>query len=233
MKSYWRVRLRAFVACNRILLGVLVAWFVGAYLVFFVCHGFGPLKALGHTFYSHAANDPFSNFYREWGTNVVLGIAIAFIVQSVFDRSFPERSCRLMSKEMKGHVVIIGCSHFGRRVLAHLQEKGKPFALIERNRDVVDDLLRAGLSIVVDDATQDDALEDASIARAAMVIVAVDNLESELIITRKVRMKNKDAKLLVRCYRDEFVDILETLGATKVLSSSKSLLEQLVGEGLL
>ncbi|MDQ7779996.1 MAG: NAD-binding protein [Planctomycetota bacterium] len=230
MKTYWRARMRTFVTCNRTLLGVLIMWFMVAYLVFIVFLGIDPLRALGHTFYSLEAGDPFSNFYREWGPNIVLGVLIGIIFQNVFDKSFPERSCRLMAKEMKDHVVVIGCSHFGRRMVDYLKKTGKPFVLVEHDRNVVDDLLRAGLPIVIDDATQDDALDDASVATASLVIVTVDNLEAELIVTRKVRMRNKTAPLLVRCYRDEFVDILETLGATRILSSSKSLLDQVIAE---
>jgi hypothetical protein len=47
-----------------------------------------------------------------------------------------------------------------------------------------------------------------------------DNAKQE-----KAREKNAKAHIIVRCYVDDFAEILETLGANEVISSSKSAFE--------
>jgi Trk K+ transport system NAD-binding subunit len=43
-----------------------------------------------------------------------------------------------------------------------------------------------------------------------------------LLVTKRARERNKQARIIVRCYLDEFTEILEGLGATEIISSSKS-----------
>jgi Trk K+ transport system NAD-binding subunit len=41
-------------------------------------------------------------------------------------------------------------------------------------------------------------------------------------VTKRARDRNKKTLIIVRCYLDEFTEILESLGANEVISSSKS-----------
>jgi Trk K+ transport system NAD-binding subunit len=43
-----------------------------------------------------------------------------------------------------------------------------------------------------------------------------------LLVTKRARDRNKRAVIIVRCFLDEFTEILESLGANEVISSSKS-----------
>jgi voltage-gated potassium channel Kch len=60
------------------------------------------------------------------------------------------------------------------------------------------------------------------IARARLLVLASNNIETALLVTRLARQRNPQARIIVRCYQDEFVDLLGTLGASEVISSSKS-----------
>jgi voltage-gated potassium channel Kch len=90
---------------------------------------------------------------------------------------------------------------------------------------VVDDLVGDGEPVVVDNAKQDSTLLDAGIVHARTVVVATNNFETALLVTKKAREKNAKAHIIVRCYMDDFAEILETLGANEVISSSKSAFE--------
>jgi len=89
----------------------------------------------------------------------------------------------------------------------------------------VDDLVRIGEPVIVDNAKQDSTLIDAGVIYAKTVIVATNNVETALLVTKKAREKNLTAHIIVRCYVDDFAEILETLGANEVISSSKSAFE--------
>lgn len=120
---------------------------------------------------------------------------------------------------------MVGYTHLGARIVEHLREAHLPYALIDRDPAAVDDLVRSGEQVIVDNAKQDSTLLDAGIAHARTVVVATNNVETALQVTKKVREKNAKAHVIVRCYVDDFAEILGTLGANEVISSSKSAFE--------
>ena len=134
----------------------------------------------------------------------------------------------MLAKEITNHVVVIGYSHLGRRLVDHFRETQVPYCLIEKDRDHVDELLRLGEPVIVDDAREMDALEDANIEGANAVLVASNNLETALLVTKRVRDRNKKCKIITRCYQDEFAEILESLGADDVISSSKNAFDDIL-----
>ena len=109
--------------------------------------------------------------------------------------------------------------------MQHLRDAHLPYVLVDRDPAVVDDLVRIGEPVVVDNAKQDSTLADAGIMHARTVVVATNNVETALLVTKKAREKNANAHIIVRCYVDDFAEILETLGANEVISSSKSAFE--------
>ena len=74
----------------------------------------------------------------------------------------------------------------------------------------------------MDDAKQESTLLDAGIERARLVVITSNSIETALIVTKRARDRNKKALIIVRCFLDEFTEILESLGANEVISSSKS-----------
>jgi len=86
----------------------------------------------------------------------------------------------------------------------------------------VDDLVRTGEPILVDDARQETTLTDAGVERASLIVIATNNIDTALLVTKRARERNKQARIIVRCYVDDFTEILEGLGATEIISSSKS-----------
>jgi CPA2 family monovalent cation:H+ antiporter-2 len=99
---------------------------------------------------------------------------------------------------------------------------------VEKDKDKVDELLRLGEPVIVDDAKEWDALADANVASAKKVVIASNNLETALIVTKRVRDINKGCTIITRCFQDEFVEVIETLGADEVISSSKNAFNELV-----
>ena len=82
------------------------------------------------------------------------------------------------------------------RIVEHLRDANAPYVLVDQDPAAVDDLVRIGEPVVVDNVKQENARE-----------------------------KNAKAHITVRCYVDDFAENLETLGANEVISSSKSAFE--------
>jgi len=91
----------------------------------------------------------------------------------------------------------------------------------------VDHLVRAGEPVVVDDAKQESTLIDAGVDHADLIVITTNSIETALLVTKRARERNKKATIVVRCYLDEFTEILESLGANEVISSSKSAFKEI------
>jgi hypothetical protein len=164
----------------------------------------------------------FWDLYSWWGQCVLFGVVFSiFFLQSV-QRYNPQEFCRMLSREMRDHTIIVGYTHLGARIVAHLQEVGRPFVLIDKDATAVDHLVRQGAPVIVDNAREPGTLEEAGVRHAHAVIVASNNLETALLVTKRAREKNPAVRIVVRCFQDEFIDILESLGANQIISSSRS-----------
>lgn len=133
----------------------------------------------------------------------------------------------MLAREMRNHVIVVGCGHLGGRLVEHLRQARMPYVLIEKDSTVVDDLIREGEPVIVDDAKQESTLLDAGVEHAHLIVVTSNNIETTLLVTKRARDRNKKANIVVRCYLDEFTEILESLGANDVISSSKSAFKEI------
>lgn len=163
-----------------------------------------------------------------WSQGIVFGVVFTFLFQNIISKHNPERGCRMIAKEIQSHTIVIGYSHLCERLIKYFKEKNIPYCLIEKDKEKIDELLRQGDPIVVDDAKELDALTDANISKAKTVIIASNNLETALIVTKKSREHNKNCRIIARCFQDEFSEIIESLGATDVVSTSKDAFEGVV-----
>ena len=222
------MKVKLVVKDNRVVLSILLAWFCLGFLVYRVAYGLPLRHALLASLFLKSVQGDFATAYSMWTQGIIFGVTFSLLFQNILEKYNPERSCRMLAKEINNHVVIIGYSHLGRRLVAHFREKQIPYCLIEKDRDRVDDLLRLGEPVVVDDARETDALEDANIDGASFVLVASNNLETALLVTKRVRDRNKQCKIITRCYQDEFAEILESLGADDVISSSKNAFDDIL-----
>lgn len=91
----------------------------------------------------------------------------------------------MLAGELRNHVIVVGYTHLGARIVEHPREAGLPYVLVDRDPAVVDDLVRDGEPVVVDNAKQDSTLVDAGIAHARTVVVATNNVETALLVTKK------------------------------------------------
>ena len=224
------VRVRVFLGQNRWLLGALVVWFAAGFAAFHWHYQLEADEALRSALYlrAHAtdASADFSFGYTTWGQALVLGVVLGLVVQNLLDHQNPERWCRSMAQLLRDHVVVIGYSHLGQRLIKHFRERAVPYVLIEREAAAVDELLRAHEPVVVDDAREADALSDAGVASAKAVIVASNNEETALLVTKRVRDLNRRCPVIVRYFHDDVAEVLESLGASRVISSSKAAFEE-------
>jgi hypothetical protein len=215
---------------NRNVLLILFFWFLLGFIVYSSILKLGAMQALKASFFFQRMDDDFSSAYLVWSQGIVFGVIFSILFQNILQKYNPERGCRMIAKEMENHFVVVGYSHLGERLVNHFKQNKIPYCLIDRDREAIDDLLAEGEPIIVDNAVELDALRDCNIEKAKAVIIASNNLETALIVTKRARERNKDCRIITRCFREEFDEIIETLGANEVVSSSKNAFDDILSK---
>ena len=205
----------------------MAAWFAFGTFAFYRWEKVSLRQAILDALYLGHHPGSFQELYSFWGQCVLFGIVISIFLLQALQQYNPQEGCRMLAKEIKNHTIIIGYTHFGARIVEYLRRNNRPYVLIEKDPTAVDDLVRDGAPVIVDNAKEENTLEEAGIQVANLVVVASNNVETALLVTKKARERNKKAVVIVRCFQDEFAEILESLGANQVISSSKSAFEEI------
>jgi TrkA-N domain len=222
MQRFFIIRAKIFIRSCRWGFAILVAWFSFGTFAFYRWERTSLTEAMKVALFLRFHPSNFWLIYSIWGQWVVFGVVISFFVLQALQRYNPQEVCRMLAHGMKNHAIIVGYTHLGARVVEYFRQTARPYVLIDKDSSVVDDLVRTGEPIIVDDARQETTLIDAGVERASLIVIATNNIDTALLVTKRARERNKQARIIVRCYLDEFTEILEGLGATEIISSSKS-----------
>src|SRR5271169_637373 len=222
MRRFIWIRIALFLRQSRWGIALLALWFALGTIIFYRFEHLSFTEAFLNAIYLRVQPGSLWVLYSFWGQCVLFGIVISIFILQALQRYNPQEGCRMLASEMKDHVIVIGRGHLGTHLVDHLRQTSRPYVLVEKDSMVVDDLIRAGEPVIVDDAKQESTLIDAGVDRARLIIITSNVIETALLVTKRARERNKKAIIIVRCYLDEFTEILESLGANEVISSSKS-----------
>jgi Trk K+ transport system NAD-binding subunit len=120
------------------------------------------------------------------------------------------------------HVVLIGLGHLGFRVAQKLHGLGQDVVVIEINpqADLVASIQDLGIPILADDGKREAALRAAGVEKAQAIILCTQNDSLNLQIALKARSINKDIRVVVRIFDDDFASALHDQFEFKAMSAT-------------
>ena len=120
---------------------------------------------------------------------------------------------------LEGHTIICGFGRYGREVARHLIEQGQTFVVIEENLDKFDlpEFEDIEIIYVNGDATHDEALEEAGIARAAGLITALNDDSDNLFIVLSAKELNPTLRIISSAHQTRSRQKLMRAGASHVI----------------
>ena len=122
-------------------------------------------------------------------------------------------------EKMSGHVVVCGAGSTGIHAIRELAQLGTPFVVVDRDAAVANDAARLhGGAAVVGDATHDEVLEQAGIARARGVISALTDDKDNLYVTVTARALNPALRIVAKAIDVKAEPKLRRAGADSVVS---------------
>jgi monovalent cation:H+ antiporter-2, CPA2 family len=119
--------------------------------------------------------------------------------------------------ETGGHVVLCGFGRVGSAVGEALATFGLRYTVIERDPDVVKGLIARGVPALYGDAGRRETLARAGAADAALIIVALPDVEHARLAVRGLRALNREVPVLVRAHGRAESDALRRDGASEII----------------
>ncbi len=206
---------------NRGALFFVGTWLFGNAIVLAQGFGYSRAKALAIALCITKVHEGWPSFYQSFTQVVVFGLVASMVATNVTRRYRPEDTCRALAAESEDHVVVVGLSNLGRRAFDLVTGEGKPCVVVEQDAELVAPLIRDEVPVVVGTGRDRAILEAAGVARAKVVLLTADDLETIAVACRHVRDLNPSCELVIRCSDDDVGQVLGKTYRARVVSTSK------------
>ncbi|AYR24069.1 YbaL family putative K(+) efflux transporter [Herbaspirillum rubrisubalbicans] len=124
---------------------------------------------------------------------------------------------------LQDHVVLVGYGRVGRGIGEQLRAQGKPFVVIEAQRENLDALRQDGVPALYGNAAQSELLKAAAVERARWLLVAIPEVfEAGQVIENALEL-NAGLKVVARAHSDAEIEHLEKHGAQRVIMGEREI----------
>ncbi len=150
----------------------------------------------------------------------IFAYSIAIITEYILTKTaMDELTTKRMKKkinQLHNHVIICGFGRNGKQAATKLQAYQRPFAIIEKDREIIK-AHENNFLFIEGSATEDAILSDAGIARAAFLITTLPEDADNLFIVLSARQLNKKLTIISRASQETSQQKLHLAGADKVV----------------
>jgi len=148
----------------------------------------------------------------------VIGSITALIIEGDFSLALRRGKMEKDMEKLSGHIIVCGLGRVGEQVMQHLHSKSIPSVYIDKNNDLVKELLQKKVNFVIGDATDDAALMKAGIKRASGLITTLPSDAENVYITLSAKELNPHLTIVSRVEKMESKEKLLKAGADRVIS---------------
>lgn len=205
--------------CGYKVLGVDVTWLQALYMtvVTLTSVGYGEIVETGHS----AVLRIFNIGVLTFGIGLMLyvfSISTAFVVEGELKHLFWRRKMQKRIAEFRGHVIVCGAGETGFNVVTELVKSGCEVVLIDTRGDRLAKCHEmTGVPIIEGDATEEDVLEQAGLARAAGLVIALPADKDNLVVTVTVRLSHPGIRIVSRAIDPKMGDKIMKAGANSIV----------------
>jgi voltage-gated potassium channel len=157
---------------------------------------------------------------------IISGVGIVFysaslvardLIEGELRRGFGRRRVERQIAHMADHVIVCGFGRIGRSVCRELAAKPAPFVVIDRDPDATRHAEDDGYLSLVGDASEDDVLRAAGIARAGGLVAALSTDADNVYVVLTARELNPQLVIVARAEDERSERKLLHAGASRVV----------------
>lgn len=145
------------------------------------------------------------------------GNLVAFVVGGEIQKHMERRKITQQISKLKQHHIIVGYGRMGKALCSALEEKKVPFVLIERNALKVQEAEHRGYLVVVGDAVEESAFDEARIKYAQALASCLPKDADNVFVTLTARAMNPSLNIISRAEEPSTQPKLIRAGADRVI----------------
>lgn len=153
-----------------------------------------------------------------------VGFAISVVTEYILSRNslqiLKKRRVKKTIDNLSNHVVVCGFGRNGMQASERLKAYGRPFVIVEKDKEVIDKY-EDDVLFVEGDANDDEILINAGIERAQFLITALPDDAANLFVVLSARQLNKRLFIISRASLVNSQKKLLLAGANKVIMPDK------------
>ena len=149
-----------------------------------------------------------------------VSIATSFLIEGQMQNIFRKQKMTRTIDKLSNHYIICGLGDAGMHVLDEMLKEDADFVCIERDEERLNALSeRQAFSYLLGDATDDEVLRRAGIARASGLITCLGSDEANLFIVLSARKLNPNLRIVAKAVGNTSPEKLLIAGADEVVST--------------
>jgi len=111
----------------------------------------------------------------------------------VMEPKHPQELAYQIEKQLRDHVVLVGCDRMGNDILTflkHRQELGENFVVVDFNPEIVESLAAQNIAVIFGDIADPEIIEKLNLHLAKLVISTIPGVEDNLIVISSAKKAN-------------------------------------------
>ncbi|MEE9407659.1 MAG: potassium channel protein [Polaribacter sp.] len=124
-------------------------------------------------------------------------------------------------EKLEGHTIVCGYGRNGKQAIVKLNNYQKEYVVIEKNKDLIEELDLNEILNVEGDSTTDEVLIKAGIKKARNLITALPSDADNLFVVLSARQLNKKCTIISRASKQSSYSKLKIAGADNVIMPDK------------
>jgi voltage-gated potassium channel len=144
-------------------------------------------------------------------------VIVEAIAGGVLSGVVAERRRERTIERLNDHFIICGYGRVGRRVADEFRAAGVAYIVIDFNDEAIEAAKAQGELVIEGNATKDEDLEHAALARAKGLVAASDSDADNLYIVLSARSKRPDLQIVARGSDEDAAKKLKLAGADRVV----------------
>jgi voltage-gated potassium channel len=144
-------------------------------------------------------------------------VIVEVIAGGVLTGVLAERRRERTIEGLSNHFIICGYGRVGRRVAEEFRLAGEPYVVVDYHEDAVSAAKELGDLLIEGNATEDEDLRRAGIARAKGIVAAADSDADNLYIALSARSTRPDMQIVARASDEDAEKKLKLAGADRVV----------------
>jgi voltage-gated potassium channel len=181
--------------------------------------GYGEIRMLSH------AGRVFNSFLIFFGVTILflgVGAMTQTAIELELNQFFGRRRVKGMIDKLQNHIILCGFGRVGRGAADELRLAGVPFVVIDRSEERVERAMRQGMLAVLADASRDETLRDAGIAKAKGLIATLASDADNLFVVMTAKTLNPHLQLSARAAEESSEHKMRRAGADYVFAPYNS-----------